>query len=153
MHLSRSSQWAGCIYEACFSGWFLHSSDEYSLDSERMTSRAQEKRCQSENVSANSHSHKIGFCVCLRVLAIMCSHVALQQWEERATVTNSFAATKVAGNLSNGTIKLQLSFFSFFIADAWISEATSHPTFKSHRQGLCNLHISCTLKLHWFIHK
>ena len=41
------------------------------------------------------------------------SRAALQQWEERATVTNSFAATKVAGNLSNRTIKLQLSFFSF----------------------------------------
>lgn len=38
----------------------------------------------------------------------------LQQWEERATVTNSSGATKVAGNLSNGTIKQQLSFFSFF---------------------------------------
>lgn len=42
------------------------------------------------------------------------TYTALQQWEERATVTNSFGATKVAGNLSNGTIKLQLSFFSFF---------------------------------------
>lgn len=41
-------------------------------------------------------------------------HTALQQWEERATVTNNSGATKVAGNLSNGTIKLQLSFFSFF---------------------------------------
>lgn len=42
------------------------------------------------------------------------TNTALQQWEEIATVTNSFGATKVAGNLSNGTIKLQLSFFSFF---------------------------------------
>lgn len=42
------------------------------------------------------------------------ANTALQQWEEIATVTNSFGATKVAGNLSNGTIKLQLSFFSFF---------------------------------------
>lgn len=81
---------------------------------QRRTFRAQDKRGQSENVPANSNSQKIGFCVCLRVLAITCSHVALQQWEERATVTNSFAATKVAGNLSNGTIKLQLHFFSFF---------------------------------------
>lgn len=43
-----------------------------------------------------------------------CTYTALKQWEERATVTNSFGATKVAGNLSNETIKLQLSFFSFF---------------------------------------
>lgn len=41
----------------------------------------------------------------------------------------------------------------FFIADAWILDATSHPTFEIHRQDLCNLRISCPLKLHWFIHK
>lgn len=32
---------------------------------------------------------------------------------KEATVTNGFPATKVAGNLSNRTIKLQLSFFGF----------------------------------------
>lgn len=58
---------------------------------------------QRENVPGNSHTHRRTH-----------THTALQQWEERATVTNSFGASKVAGNLSNGTIKLQLSFFSFF---------------------------------------
>lgn len=144
MHLCTSQE-APSGPVASVSLVFLHSLVEYSLDSERMASRAQEKRGQSKTVPANSHCHKIGFCACLCALAIVGSHVGLQQWEERATVTNSFAATKVAGNLSNGTIKLQLSFFSFFIADAWISEATSDPTFKSQTGSL---HISCTLKPH-----
>src|SRR4029434_4886091 len=47
--------------------------------------------------------------------------VAPQWWEGQSTVTNRSAAPDLAGNLSNGTIKLQLSFFSsFFVADAWI---------------------------------
>lgn len=107
--------------------------------------KAQEKREQSENVPSNSHSHKHRHkCAHAHTHTIMGSHAALQQWEERATVTNSFGATKVAGNLSNGTIKLQLSFFSFFIADACISVASTHCNYPSHRRGIS--------QVHWFIH-
>lgn len=89
---------------------------------------------QRENVPSNSHSHRHR-----HTCTIKRTHRALQQWEERATVTNSFGATKVAGNLSNGTIKLQLSFFSFFIADACILVASSRCTYPSHRRGPCTV--------------
>lgn len=70
-----------------------------------------------------------------------CAHTQPpQRWEERATVTNSFGATKVAGNLSNGTIKLQLSFFSFFIADACILVASPRRcNYPSRRRGPCTV--------------
>lgn len=87
---------------------------------------------QRENVPSNSHSHR-------HTGTIKRTHRALQRWEERATVTNSFGATKVAGNLSNGTIKLQLSFFSFFIADACILVASTRCTYPSHRRGPCTV--------------
>lgn len=70
-------------------------------------------------------------------------HTALQQWEERATVTNNSGATKVAGNLSNGTIKLQLSFFSFFfIADACIWVAST-PLQLSDAEAAPSIHSVC----------
>lgn len=55
-------------------------------------------------------------------------------------MTNSFGATKVAGNLSNGTIKLQLSFFSFFIADACILEARARCKYVLHRFAALHVH-------------
>lgn len=54
-----------------FLWWFLRGSDEYSLDSERMTSGAQEERGHSENVP-NSDSHKNRF---LRMCVCVCNHV------------------------------------------------------------------------------
>lgn len=113
MHLSRGSRWAGCIYEDLFLRLFLHSSDEYSMCSERRACKKPKREAgKRENVAGNSHSNTN-----THVLSHTLKHThthGLQQWEERATVTNSYGATEVAGNLSNRTIKLQLSFFSFF---------------------------------------
>lgn len=104
--------------------------------------KAQEEREQSENVPSNSYSHKHTH----THTQSRGSRAALQQWEERATVTNSFGATKVAGNLSNGTIKLQLSFFSFFIADACILVASADCSSPGRRRGPCNVHLSHILQ-------
>lgn len=70
-------------------------------------SRAQERRKAKRNVPDNSHSHRHGHVhIHTHTLTQIYTHThTLQQWEERATVTNSSGATKVAGNLSNGTIK------------------------------------------------
>lgn len=60
MHISRGSQWAGCIYEALFLWLFSCSSNEYSMGSEREAFAAVEpkrKGEQRENVPDNSHTH------------------------------------------------------------------------------------------------
>lgn len=84
--------------------------------------KAQEKRGQAEMclVTHKHTEHRQKMHAHTHTLA------ALQQWEERATVTNSFGASKVAGNLSNGTIKSQLSFFRCFFFFFFLPPLTAH---------------------------
>lgn len=97
--------------------------------------KAQEKRGQAEMclVTHEHTEHRQK----MRTHTLECAHehthtqrhtpAALQRWEERATVTNSFGASKVAGNLSNGTIKSQLSFFRcFFFSSLFFPSLVAH---------------------------
>ncbi len=141
---------------------FSHGSDEYSMGSERRASwsprekEGKEKMCLLTHIHTNTDTRARTHTQSYAHTHTHTHTQPLQRWEERATVTNSFGATKVAGNLSNGTIKLQLSFFSFFIADACILVASPRCNYPSHRRGPCTvlefLCVSHILRVHWFIY-